>query len=262
MTDTPCDCGDVDLLPGVASTELRGMVHGRGVCRLAASPQPDTAPSALEEACSVLDAAFPGVDLGDVSDVLAALPAGVLRRLADAAEDMVDPQPDTAPKGPWTAENPTSATLWPSPLNGAPATPPENMCVCSAHRSHALCGSDEYRCPCGGAAATPAEWPKWLTPEHTNIHTAIENAMKQALAHCYGSADASGYAWTMEGLFSVAANSIMGMLRDAGCPPPAVGDVEALPMPEDTWLVDEDESDEEALDAVARLRSERNKNDG
>jgi len=149
-----------------------------------------------------------------------------------------------------------------------------------------------------GAPATPAEWPKWLTPEHTNIHTAIENAMKQALAHCYGSADASGYAWTMEGLFSVAANSIMGVLRGAGCPPPAVGDVDAIPMPEDTWLVDEDESDEEApatpaeravidaatpvgswwsttpwamppltllddlADAVARLRSERNKNDG
>jgi len=97
-----------------------------------------------------------------------------------------------------------------------------------------------------GAPATPAEWPKWLTPEHTNIHTAIENAMKQALAHCYGSADASGYGWTMGGLFSVAANSIMGVLRDAGCPPPAVGDVEAIPMPEDTWLVDEDESDEDA----------------
>jgi len=108
--------------------------------------------------------------------------------------------------------------------------------------------SDEGTSHCALAVATPATpavWPEWLTPEHSNIHTAIENAMKQALAHCYGSADASGYGWTMDGLFSVAANSIMGMLRDAGCPPPAVGDVEAIPMPEDTWLADEDEPDEE-----------------
>ena len=59
----------------------------------------------------MLTQAFPGVDLGDVSDVLAALPAGVLRRLADAADDMVDPQPDTAPEGPWTVEHNTDQTM-------------------------------------------------------------------------------------------------------------------------------------------------------
>jgi len=59
----------------------------------------DPTTSALEQACTVLGEAFPGVDLGDVSDVLAALPADVLRRLADEADDLPSPQPDTTPEG-------------------------------------------------------------------------------------------------------------------------------------------------------------------
>lgn len=66
------------------------------------------------------------------------------------------------------------------------------------------------------------QWPEWLTPEHSAIHTAIENEMKRALQHCFDSADAAGMPWTTEGWISVSASNIMAMLRNAGCPPPAV----------------------------------------
>jgi len=59
----PVDPPGVTLPGGAIRTE-------RVPCPDCASPQPDTGTSALEEACRVLDEAFPGVDLGDVSDVL------------------------------------------------------------------------------------------------------------------------------------------------------------------------------------------------
>lgn len=75
-------------------------------------------------------------------------------------------------------------------------------------------------------------WPEWLTPEHTAIHTAIENEMKRALQHCYDSADASGMDWTLGGWISVSASNVMGMLKRVGSPPPDVGEVEEVPMPD------------------------------
>lgn len=86
-------------------------------------------------------------------------------------------------------------------------------------------------------------WPEWLTPENTVIHTALENEMKRALAHCYSSADASGLDWTWEGWISVSASNIMGMLRRAGCPPPNVGEVREIPMPEGYLSDDEEDAD-------------------
>lgn len=78
-------------------------------------------------------------------------------------------------------------------------------------------------------------WPEWLTPEHTAIHTAIENEMKRALQHCFDSADASGLSWTEEGWISCSASNIMGLLRRGGSNPPNVGDVTATPMPRQEW---------------------------
>jgi hypothetical protein len=79
-------------------------------------------------------------------------------------------------------------------------------------------------------------WPEWLTDEHTAIHTAIENEIKRALAHCIGSADAAGMDWTTEGWISCSASNVMGMLERLGCPPPPVGEVERMPMPEENFF--------------------------
>lgn len=82
-------------------------------------------------------------------------------------------------------------------------------------------------------------WPEWLTPEYGAIHTAIQNEIKKALQHCYDSADGSGLNWTTEGWISCSASNVVGMLQRLGCPPPPVGEVEALPMPGPEWGDDE-----------------------
>lgn len=83
-------------------------------------------------------------------------------------------------------------------------------------------------------------WPEWLTPESSAIHTAIENEIKEALGHCIASADAAGMPWTTEGWISCSASNIAAMLERLGCPPPPVGKVERLPIPEEPpWVGDE-----------------------
>lgn len=94
------------------------------------------------------------------------------------------------------------------------------------------------------------EWPEWLTPAHTAIHTAIENEMKRALQHCFESADASGLSWTEEGWISCSASNIMGMLRRAGSNPPTVGDVAAWPMPRREWSDFEEFEEYEDIDPL------------
>ncbi len=79
----------------------------------------------------------------------------------------------------------------------------------------------------------PPPWPEWLTPEYSAIHAAIENEMKRALDSCYKSADAAGMGWTTEGWISMSASNVISLLRRNGSNPPDVGEVEALPLPED-----------------------------
>lgn len=62
------------------------------------------------------------------------------------------------------------------------------------------------------------EWPEWLTPEHSAIHTAVENEIVKALYHCYESADAAGMDWTTEGWISCSASNIMGNAEAARLP--------------------------------------------
>lgn len=91
---------------------------------------------------------------------------------------------------------------------------------------------------------TTTTWPEWLTPEHTGMHNAIENELKAALAHCYSSADASGMDWTMEGLFSVAANNVLGVLRRAGYEPPLrIATSQMVPMPDAGYQLEDLDTD-------------------
>lgn len=96
----------------------------------------------------------------------------------------------------------------------------------------------------------PAEtsaWPKWLTPEHSAIHTAFENEIVKALDHCYASADAAGMNWTTEGWISCSASNIMSLLHRLGCPPPPVEvGIERLSLAEveRQWAVPWDDDDE------------------
>jgi hypothetical protein len=108
-------------------------------------------------------------------------------------------------------------------------------------------------------AASPT-WPEWLTPEYTDMHTVVVNDLVQALDHCYGNADAAGMDWTMDGLFSVAANNVLATLRRLRIAPfhdQLVRPVQRLSADEigrqeTTGLLDEmcDECDEPATSVV------------
>lgn len=92
-------------------------------------------------------------------------------------------------------------------------------------------------------------WPEWLTPEHTAIHNAIENQIKAALQHCIDSSDAAGQPWTTEGWISCSASNVISFLRQHGCPPLAVGEVERMPLPREEPV----ELDYEPVDIPGRV---------
>lgn len=89
-------------------------------------------------------------------------------------------------------------------------------------------------------------WPEWLTPDYTNLHTAVENAIKTGTYGVYQSADAAGMDWTADGMLSCQASAVLSQLKADGWTPPAVVPVvERLPDPEREWFGDEIEDDGE-----------------
>lgn len=110
--------------------------------------------------------------------------------------------------------------------------------------------------PCGTPLAEKPEKPElewtdegsWSDRQWLAVHTALMNAMKDALEHCYSSEEASGFPMTSEGWMSCSASNIIALLQRHGSLPD-VGDITARPMPVgpswDDW--DEAEANRETV---------------